>query len=60
MAELVRILLEDLGLYGYTPTTFGELIVWFVSLVVAAVLVAGTIKTFLMICRSVGNGGTRL
>lgn len=60
MAELVKILLEDLGLYGYTPTTFGDLIVWFVSVVLAGTLVAGTIKTFLLVCRSVGNGGARL
>lgn len=59
MAELVRILLEDLGLYGYTPTTFGDLITWFVAVVIAAVLVAGTIKTFLLVCKYVGSGGGR-
>lgn len=57
MAELVRLLLEDLGLYGFTPTNFPELITWVVVFVVAAALVAGTVKTFLIVCLRFAEGG---
>lgn len=56
MVELVKLLLDDLGLYG-APTTFPELIIWVVTFVVGAALVAGTIKTFLIICERFANGG---
>lgn len=51
MAQLVKMLLDDLGLYGAAPATFPELVVWVVTFVVAAALVAGTIKTCFIICR---------
>lgn len=51
MANIVKMLLEDLGLYGATPMTFPDLIIWIVVFVVAADLVAGTIKTCFIICR---------
>ncbi len=57
MVELVRSLLGDLGLYDALPTTFPELIIWVVTFVVGAALVAGTIKTFLIICERFANGG---
>ncbi len=57
--ELVRSLLVDLGLYGYTPTTFPELIIWVVTFTVGAALVAGTVKTILIICQRFSNGGFR-
>lgn len=59
MAELVRLLLEDLGLYGYIPATFPELIVWIVAFVVGAALVAGTVKTFLIVCLRFAEGGLK-
>lgn len=58
MAELVRLLLDDLGLYG-TPSTFPELVIWIVKFVVCAALVAGTIKTFLIVCLHFGDRRSR-
>lgn len=52
-------LLEDLGLYGYTPATFPELVVWIVSFVVGAALVAGTVKTILIECFHFSDGGLK-
>ena len=57
--ELVRSLLGDLGLYGYTPTTFPELIIWIVTFVGGVSLVAGAVKSFLIVCRHFGDGGTK-
>lgn len=57
MVELVRSLLDDLGLYDALPTTFPELIIWVVTFVVGAALVAGTVKTILIICERFANGG---
>lgn len=57
MAELIRSLLEDLGLYGYSPATFPELIIWVVTFVSGAALIAGTVKTFLIVCQSFAEGG---
>lgn len=57
MVELVDMILQDLGLYGYTPTTFPELIIWIVVFVAGVMLIAGTVKTFLMICQRFANGG---
>lgn len=51
MAELIKFLLDDLGLYGSAPATFPDLVVWVVTFVVAADLVAGTIKTCFVVCR---------
>lgn len=51
MAEIMKMLLEDLGLYAAAPTTFPELIVWIVSFTVAASLLAGIIKTCFITCR---------
>ena len=58
MAELVKSLLEDLGLYG-TPATFPELIVWIVTFTVGAALIAGLVKTFLIVCLHFGVGGAK-
>ncbi len=58
MAELVRLLLDDLGLYG-TPSTFPELVMWVVAFVVGAALIAGTIKTFLIVCLHFGDRRSR-
>lgn len=58
MAELVNLLLEDLGLYG-TPSTFPELIVWVVTFVVGAALIAGTVKTILIACMHFRDGGIK-
>ncbi len=55
MAEIVDYLLTDLGLYGGTPTTFPELIVWVTKFVVAAALIGGIIKTCFIICREIGD-----
>lgn len=55
MAELVKLLLDDLGLYGVVPTTFPELVVWVVSFTVAAALVSGVIKTCFIICREISD-----
>lgn len=51
MAELVKLLLDDLGLYGFTPATFPDLVVWVVSFTVCASLVSGIIKTCFIVCR---------
>lgn len=55
MADIVDYLLNDLGLYGFTPATFPELIVWWTKLVVAAALIAGIIKTCFIVCREIGE-----
>ena len=55
MAEIMKMLLEDLGLYAAAPTTFPELIVWIVSFTVAASLLAGIIKTCFIVCRDLGE-----
>lgn len=59
MAELVGSLLQDLGLYGYAPATFPDLIIWVVTFVGGAALVAGTVKTFLIVCQQFAEGGFR-
>lgn len=56
MVELVRLLLDDLGLYG-APSTFPELIVWIVTFTVGGALISGTVKTFLSVCQRFSNGG---
>lgn len=58
MAELVDSLLHDLGLFDI-PSTFPELIIWIVKFVVCAALVAGTIKTFLIVCLHFGDRRSR-
>ena len=55
MAEITRYLLDDLGLYGSTPSTFPELIIWIVTFTVAAALSAGIIKTCFIVCREIGE-----
>ncbi len=59
MVQLVDMLLSDLGLYSCTPSTFPELIVWIIKFVVGAALIAGTVKTFLIVCQRFSDGGTR-
>lgn len=51
MADIVKMLLDDLGLYGTVPMTFPDLVIWIAVFVVAAALLAGTIKTCFIICR---------
>lgn len=58
MAELVDLFLDDLGLHG-TPSTFPELVMWIVKFVVCAALVAGTIKTILIVCLHFGDRRSR-
>lgn len=48
-------LLNDLGLYGSTPSTFPELITWVVTFTVGASLLAGIIKTCFIVCREIGE-----
>lgn len=55
MADLVKLLLDDLGLYGVAPATFPELVVWVVSFTVAGALVSGAIKTCFIICREISE-----
>lgn len=55
MAEIVKTLLEDLGLYAAAPTTFPELIVWIVTFTVAASLLAGALKTSFVVCREIAD-----
>ncbi|MDE5758296.1 MAG: hypothetical protein K2H85_06750 [Allobaculum sp.] len=57
--ELVKMLLEDLGLYGYTPATFPELVIFIVSFVVGAAFVSGTVKTILILCFHFSDGGLK-
>lgn len=59
MAEIMKMLLEDLGLYAAAPTTFPELIVWIVTFTVAAALLAGIIKTCFIVCRDFGERMSR-
>lgn len=55
MAEIMEYLLNDLGLYGSTPSTFPELITWVVTFTVGASLLAGIIKTCFIVCREIGE-----
>lgn len=55
MADIVKMLLDDLGLYASAPTTFPELIVWIVTFTVAAALLSGVIKTCFIVCREFGG-----
>lgn len=50
MADIVQMLLKDLGLYNSVPGTFPELITWIATVVIAAALLAGVIKTCFLVC----------
>ncbi len=55
MADIIKMLLEDLGVYGAVPSTFPELITWIATVTVAASLLAGVLKTCFIICREIGG-----
>ncbi len=55
MADIIKMLLDDLGLYEAAPTTFPELVVWVVSFTVAASLLAGVVKSCFIICREISE-----
>ena len=57
MAGLVNEILNDLGLYGTTPTTFPELLTWLATVSIAAVILAGIIKVFFWTCATIGRRG---
>lgn len=55
MAEIIDYLLTDLGIYGASPATFPDLIVWVTKFVVAAAIAGGIVKTCFIICREIGE-----
>ena len=56
MQSIVQKIVEMFGL-NYQPQTFGDLFVWFVTVMCAVCLVAGIIKLFFYICTNVGRIG---
>lgn len=59
MAELVNMLLQDLGLLTTTPGTFPELLTWIATSTIAAALVAGVFKTFFWVIYYMDQRGGR-
>lgn len=51
MADIIHMLLDDLGLYGSAPQTFSDLIIWIVTFTVGAAVLVGIIRTCFVICR---------
>ncbi len=56
MADLIKMLLTDLGLYGAAPQTFPDLVIWVTTVVAALGIVVGVIKTCFIVCREIGAG----
>lgn len=57
MLELMKILLQDLGLYDSIPNSFPELIVWVTTFTVAATVLGCVIKTFFWAVSNIGKVG---